>query len=61
MSETRRRLALAGIAWTELATAWDVDTPADLDRLARDAACAPLLDGLVYARPTRREPDRQAL
>jgi rSAM/selenodomain-associated transferase 1 len=61
MSETRRRLARAGIAWTELATAWDVDTPADLDRLARDDACASLLDGLAYARPALRETDRQAL
>jgi len=61
MRETRRRLAHAGIAWKELTTAWDVDTPADLDRLARDAAYASLLDGLAYARPARREPDRQAL
>lgn len=33
MAQTRRRLAAAGLRWTEPATLWDVDTPADLARL----------------------------
>jgi len=33
MAETRRRLNALGLAWQELAMLWDVDTPADLDRL----------------------------
>lgn len=33
MAETRRRLARLGLAWSELATLWDVDRPEDLDRL----------------------------
>jgi rSAM/selenodomain-associated transferase 1 len=33
MAETRRRLQRAGLAWREPATLWDVDTPADLERL----------------------------
>ena len=36
MSETRSRLLRAGIPWTELAPLWDVDTPADLERLRQD-------------------------
>jgi hypothetical protein len=31
--ETRRRLAALGLTWKELPTLWDVDTPANLDRL----------------------------
>jgi rSAM/selenodomain-associated transferase 1 len=31
--ETRRRLAAAGLTWRELPPLWDVDVPADLDRL----------------------------
>ncbi len=33
MAETRRRLQRAGLAWREPAMLWDVDTPADLERL----------------------------
>jgi uncharacterized protein len=34
MAETRRRLARLGLCWREPARLWDVDQPADLDRLA---------------------------
>lgn len=34
MRITRKRLARAGATWTEPAEIWDVDTPADLERLA---------------------------
>jgi rSAM/selenodomain-associated transferase 1 len=34
MAETRRRLARLGLSWREPARLWDVDLPADLDRLA---------------------------
>ena len=33
MQQTRRRLATAGLRWSEPATLWDVDTPDDLKRL----------------------------
>jgi hypothetical protein len=33
MAQTRRRLAALGCRWAEPATLWDVDRPADLDRL----------------------------
>ena len=33
MAETRRRLAAAALNWQELPQLWDVDAPADLDRL----------------------------
>jgi rSAM/selenodomain-associated transferase 1 len=56
MSETRHRLARCGARWTELESVWDVDTPADLARLAGDRTCASLLDGLAYAPESRREP-----
>ena len=36
MAETRRRLKALGRTWRELDTLWDVDTPADLERLARE-------------------------
>jgi rSAM/selenodomain-associated transferase 1 len=36
MAETRARLAALGLRWQELATLWDVDRPADLDRLPRE-------------------------
>jgi rSAM/selenodomain-associated transferase 1 len=32
-AETRRRLVAAGLTWRELPPLWDVDVPADLDRL----------------------------
>jgi uncharacterized protein len=35
MAETRRRLGRLGLSWREPARLWDVDVPADLDRLAR--------------------------
>lgn len=34
MQITRQRLARTGVAWSEPAEIWDVDTPADLERLA---------------------------
>jgi len=34
MVQTRARLRAAGLRWSEPATLWDVDRPADLDRLA---------------------------
>jgi glycosyltransferase A (GT-A) superfamily protein (DUF2064 family) len=33
MAETRHRLKAAGLAWQEPVTLWDVDLPADLQRL----------------------------
>ena len=33
MAETRRRLVALGLSWREPATLWDVDVPADLERL----------------------------
>jgi len=36
MAETRRRLARLGLAWRETARLWDIDVPADLERLARE-------------------------
>jgi uncharacterized protein len=35
MAETRRRLSRLGLSWREPARLWDVDVPADLERLAR--------------------------
>jgi uncharacterized protein len=35
MAETRRRLARLGLTWREPARLWDVDVPADLERLQR--------------------------
>ena len=35
MAETRRRLARLGLSWREPARLWDVDVPADLERLQR--------------------------
>jgi len=60
MAETRRLLAAAGIRWSELDPAWDVDTPADLERLAADPRCTALLEGLARAR-SDVEIDRQTL
>ncbi|MBX3503423.1 MAG: TIGR04282 family arsenosugar biosynthesis glycosyltransferase [Alphaproteobacteria bacterium] len=34
MAQTRRRLAVAGMRWSEPARLWDVDTPDDLRRLS---------------------------
>ena len=33
MEETRRRLREFGLAWQEPAALWDLDEPADLERL----------------------------
>jgi rSAM/selenodomain-associated transferase 1 len=43
MAETRRRLSRLGLSWREPARLWDVDVPADLDRLAR-AGLASLME-----------------
>lgn len=42
MAETRRRLSRLGLSWREPARLWDVDVPADLDRLV-GAALASLM------------------
>jgi rSAM/selenodomain-associated transferase 1 len=44
MAETRRRLTALSLAWRELDTLWDVDTPEDLERL-RAAEFSDLLSG----------------
>jgi uncharacterized protein len=36
MAETRYRLARFGLSWREPARVWDVDQPADVERLARE-------------------------
>ncbi|MBP8295127.1 MAG: TIGR04282 family arsenosugar biosynthesis glycosyltransferase [Burkholderiales bacterium] len=46
MAATRARLAAAGVRWEELPCAWDVDTAADLARLAADTRFSFLVDGL---------------
>jgi hypothetical protein len=35
MAQTRLRLRELGLAWHETAPLWDVDRPADFERLAR--------------------------
>ena len=46
MAETRRRAAELGLAVRELAPLWDLDLPADLDRL-REAGLAELVPGFT--------------
>ncbi|MEO8137753.1 MAG: TIGR04282 family arsenosugar biosynthesis glycosyltransferase [Betaproteobacteria bacterium] len=46
MAMTRTRLTESGQGWIELPEVWDVDTAAELERLARDATLSHLLDGL---------------
>lgn len=41
LAQTRQRLSAMGWRWSELATLWDVDRPADLDRLAQAFPNAP--------------------
>lgn len=41
LAATRRRLRKTGVNWAELAPGWDVDTPADLQRLRRLNFLAP--------------------
>ncbi|MGH8630835.1 MAG: TIGR04282 family arsenosugar biosynthesis glycosyltransferase [Burkholderiales bacterium] len=36
MAQTRERMLHAGVRWVELATHWDLDRPADYDRLVRE-------------------------
>src|SRR5262249_20592881 len=43
MGRTRSRLADSRVRWKELATLWDVDRPADYERLRREG----LLDGVM--------------
>jgi rSAM/selenodomain-associated transferase 1 len=40
MEETRARLRRLGLVWREMATVWDVDTPADLVRLRESGLLA---------------------
>jgi rSAM/selenodomain-associated transferase 1 len=42
LEQQRARLRALGWTWRELATRWDVDTPADYDRLLADPLLAPL-------------------
>lgn len=44
MAETRRRLSERGLSWQEPVTLWDVDVPADLERL-RAAGLQDLIPG----------------
>jgi uncharacterized protein len=46
MAETRRRAAALGLAVRELAPLWDVDLPADLDRL-RERGLGELVPGFT--------------
>jgi uncharacterized protein len=46
MAETRRRLARLGLSWREPAQLWDVDRPADIERL-REVGLAQITDGLI--------------
>jgi rSAM/selenodomain-associated transferase 1 len=41
MAETRRRLRASGLKWRELETLWDVDRPADYQRLLESGLYAP--------------------
>jgi uncharacterized protein len=50
MAETRRRLARLGLSWREPAQLWDLDRPADIERL-RQVGLAHLLDGSTPAPP----------
>ncbi len=54
LEQTRERLRSLGRRWAELATLWDVDTPADYQRLVQSG----LLDGRsrIDARRARRRP-----
>jgi glycosyltransferase A (GT-A) superfamily protein (DUF2064 family) len=56
MEEQRARLRTLGWRWRELAPLWDVDRPADLERL-RDgiAGGAGLLSGLMPAEEDREK------
>lgn len=47
MAATRMRLQARGRRWVELPPVWDVDTAAELARLANDVRFSHLLDGLV--------------
>jgi rSAM/selenodomain-associated transferase 1 len=40
MAETRRRLTGLGLSWREPARLWDIDVPADLERLSRTGLAA---------------------
>ena len=42
LAATRRRLHRAGLDWIELPAGWDVDTPADLQRLRQPEKLSPL-------------------
>lgn len=41
MRETRRRLRLAGVSWREMPARWDVDRPADWERLKQTGWYSP--------------------
>jgi rSAM/selenodomain-associated transferase 1 len=47
MRQTRERLRADKVRWVELPVAWDVDTPADLARVAADVRFSQLLSGLT--------------
>jgi uncharacterized protein len=46
MAQTRTRMSAAGIRWTELPVAWDVDIASDLVRLGADMRFSHLMAGL---------------
>lgn len=54
MADTRARLRALGWQWHELEPVWDVDTPADIDRLLAD----PALDAAIAAALTPAGSDR---
>ncbi|HLK83069.1 MAG TPA: TIGR04282 family arsenosugar biosynthesis glycosyltransferase [Xanthobacteraceae bacterium] len=58
MAETRRRLARLALSWREPARLWDVDEPADLDRLA-SAGLGGLMRWVVGAGPEATALPRQ--
>jgi rSAM/selenodomain-associated transferase 1 len=58
LAQTRERLRTAGLRWCEPATLWDVDWPADLDRLAALHPEALAFRGTIAASTTHGEAAR---
>jgi uncharacterized protein len=50
LSETRLRLAEAGLRWQEMPLLWDVDVPEDVARVAADQRLRRLVEDLVQRR-----------
>jgi rSAM/selenodomain-associated transferase 1 len=51
LEQTRKRVQQLGLHLHELALRWDIDRPADLQRLLSDPVLARLADGIVERRP----------